>query len=120
VSTLKSGRIAEQNEAYRKGLVLGLTMAEVGILIIFILLLLLVFGDMQQRLFDGMEPVVRSELARFKAIEKTLREVAKELDIQIDDSSETFASLARLQTLQALNPRLLRPRVHLKRLSKPA
>lgn len=37
--------IGEQNTAYRRGLVLGLTMAEVGILIIFVLLLLLAFGE---------------------------------------------------------------------------
>jgi len=38
-------RIAEQNAAYRRGVVLGLTMAEVGILIIFVLLLLVGFKE---------------------------------------------------------------------------
>jgi len=38
-------RVAEQNLAYRKGVVLGLTMAEVGILIIFVLLLLIGFNE---------------------------------------------------------------------------
>jgi hypothetical protein len=38
-------RIAEQNEAYRRGVVLGLTMAEAGILIIFVLLLLIGFDE---------------------------------------------------------------------------
>jgi hypothetical protein len=37
--------IAEQNAAYRRGVVLGLTMAEVGILIIFVLLLLVGFKE---------------------------------------------------------------------------
>ena len=38
--------IAEQNAAYRRGVVLGLTMAQVGILIIFVLLLLVEFRGM--------------------------------------------------------------------------
>ena len=42
---MSSQGIGEQNAAYRRGLVLGLTMAEVGILIIFVLLLLLAFGE---------------------------------------------------------------------------
>jgi hypothetical protein len=40
-----SRQIAEQNAAYRRGVVLGLTMAEVGILIIFVLLLLVGFKE---------------------------------------------------------------------------
>lgn len=37
--------IPEQQDSYRRGLVMGLTMAEVGILIIFVLLLLLAFNE---------------------------------------------------------------------------
>lgn len=37
--------IPEQQASYRRGLVMGLTMAEVGILIIFVLLLLLAFNE---------------------------------------------------------------------------
>lgn len=38
------GRIGEQHQAYRKGFVLGLTMAEVSLLVVFVLLLLLSLG----------------------------------------------------------------------------
>jgi hypothetical protein len=41
----QSKQIAEQNASYRRGVVLGLTMAEVGILIIFVLLLLIGFNE---------------------------------------------------------------------------
>jgi len=48
MTTSHQGRVGEQHQSYRKGLVLGLTMAEVAILIIFVLLLLLVFNERQR------------------------------------------------------------------------
>lgn len=96
MANFNQGRIGEQNEAYRKGLVLGLTMAEVGILLIFVLLLLLVFGEKRREMFTGKEPVARSDLARLRAQEKTLQEIAKELGIEAEDASEHFVRLVRV------------------------
>src|SRR5258706_4984500 len=48
MATSLQGRVGEQHQAYRKGLVLGLTMAEIAILIIFVLLLLLIFNQLQR------------------------------------------------------------------------
>jgi len=103
------GRIGNQNEAYRKGLVLGLTMAEVGILIIFVLLLLLVFGELRRealyKKFQGKEPVATVELTRLKAAEDALHQIAKGMGVPIEDSSEDFARLVRVlrEAMQAPN-----------------
>src|SRR5207247_566032 len=87
-------------EAYRKGLVLGLTMAEVAILIIFVLLLLLVFGELRRvevlERFNGREPVAPAELAHLKASEATLHRIANEMGVQLVDSSEDFTRLVRV------------------------
>jgi len=59
-----SHHIAEQNTAYRRGLVLGLTMAEVGVLIIFVLLLLIGFEAWT------MEGRVAVKVERLRALEE--------------------------------------------------
>jgi hypothetical protein len=72
MTTAQQGRIGEQHQSYRKGLVLGLTMAEIAILIIFVLLLLLVFNQLQQarqvEQLGGRDPA--SLLVRAQAFEK--------------------------------------------------
>src|SRR6266850_2440656 len=72
MTTSHQGRVGEQHQAYRKGLVLGLTMAEVAILIIFVLLLLLVFNQLQGAALvaqlDGRDPA--SLVRRAQAFDK--------------------------------------------------
>lgn len=99
ISPQDRGRIGEQNEAYRKGLVLGLTMAEVGILIIFVLLLLLVFTERQRAeaaaKLDGKVLIDQRELSRLHESEKTLREVAATLGLSSEEGSDDFVTLVR-------------------------
>src|SRR5262245_59188801 len=77
-----AGRIGEQHAAYRKGLVLGLTMAEVGILIIFVLLLLIAFEEIKRQALvrenDGKVAIETDRLARLTEGEAVLQAVAKE------------------------------------------
>src|SRR2546425_11769228 len=93
-------RVGEQNEAYRKGLVLDLTMAEVAILILFVLLLLLVFGELQRvealGKFEGKEPITPTELAQLRAGDATLQQIAREMGVQLKDTSEDFTRLVRV------------------------
>src|SRR5438132_4200819 len=93
-------RVGEQNEAYRKGLVLGLTMAEVAILIIFVLLLLLVFGELQRvevlGKFEGKEPITPTELAQLRSGDVMLHQIAHEMGVQVADTSEDFTRLVRV------------------------
>ncbi len=100
MTPISTPRIQGQNEAYNKGLVLGLTMAEVGILIIFVLLLLLMFGEFQRaevvRKFSGREPVEPLELSRLVTAESTLKEVAKALNISSEAPADDFERLVRL------------------------
>lgn len=66
-----SHQIAEQNTAYRRGLVLGLTMAEVGILIIFVLLLLIGFDQwLREERARAMEGRVAVKVERLRALEE--------------------------------------------------
>src|SRR4051794_33209135 len=106
MSGVPSHRIPEQNEAYRKGLVLGLTMAEVGILIIFVLLLLLVVTDSQRiqiiQRSEGKVLVTPLELAQLNTARTTLQAIAQEMGTSIPDSSEDFIELVRVvhETMQ--------------------
>jgi hypothetical protein len=114
-------RIGEQNEAYRKGLVLGLTMAEVGILIIFVLLLLLVFVDLERAkaaraglvlsdIAEGLrishDPAsggsvsqagaVRDSIAALQKRDSALREIALAMNVPPETRSEDFTKLVRM------------------------
>ena len=94
MASVHEGRIGEQHEAYRKGLVLGLTMAEIAILIIFVLLLLLVFNQLQRAdLVDqlhGKDPVQLVRQA--DAFEK----IAGALGPIPPDTSRDFDKLVRV------------------------
>src|SRR5262249_12117828 len=97
MSTDVTGRIGEQHAAYRKGLVLGLTMAEVGILIIFVLLLLIAFDYLRQaELFGQFRDKVAIEpghLEKLVAAESKLEEIAKALGVDASEPSDDFARL---------------------------
>jgi hypothetical protein len=93
------GRIGEQNAAYRKGLVLGLTMAEVGILIIFVLLLLIAFDylrrdEIVQRYANktAVEPERLHELEQAAA---SLQEVRDAVGVAPSAPPDDFVRLVR-------------------------
>jgi hypothetical protein len=94
-----SGRIGEQHDAYRRGLVLGLTMAEVGILIIFVLMLLIAFEEYRQReakkAREGTTPVRVAELVELRRADVQIQQIAKELGVAEDLPPEDFRKLIR-------------------------
>lgn len=73
--------IGEQNTAYRRGLVLGLTMAEVGILIIFVLLLLLAFAEWQREMALAAQrdqaTIPKMRLQSLESSDRALKELVK-------------------------------------------
>lgn len=73
-------RIAEENAAYRRGVVLGLTMAEVGILIIFVLLLLIGFNEWTK--------IKEREAAKDNV------SVAKDRMVALEDAERQFSAVA--------------------------
>lgn len=95
-----SGQIAEQNASYRKGLVLGLTMAEVGLLIIFVLLLLIAFEEMRRdemlNRFINKEAVDREQLEKLVESEALLQELASDIGIAGEPVADDFRQLVRL------------------------
>jgi hypothetical protein len=122
VSGPNRGRIGEQHDSYRRGLVLGLTMAEVGILIIFVLLLLLAFQELRRdeitRAFRGKTPVDATRLAELTSLEQqfggklpvdatrlsqlndaesTLHDVAEAMGVKVGDApQDDFRRLAQV------------------------
>jgi hypothetical protein len=91
--------VAEQNASYRRGVVLGLTMAEVGILIIFVLLLLIGFNHWLEavRLQETKEtvPVNRERLDALQAKEEQLQAVTNALDLHPTASEEEISVMVR-------------------------
>jgi hypothetical protein len=100
MATPETGRIGEQHDAYRKGLVLGLTMAEVGILIIFVLLLLIAFEALEHergaREFRGKTAVVPERLQQLESEEQTLKTIAGELGVDVELRDELARRLVRI------------------------
>jgi hypothetical protein len=64
--------IPEESSAYRRGMVLGLTLAEAGLLIIFVLLLLLAIGELasEEQEREAQQSVLALQ-ARLAALEKS-------------------------------------------------
>jgi hypothetical protein len=102
IPPLDGRRIAEQNAAYRRGVVLGLTMAEAGILIIFVLLLLIGFDEwnrsVEKEQMKGKATLAQERLATLETAEKQLREVAQALDVPSPVESQQIALLVRAVT----------------------
>ena len=101
------GRVGEQHAAYRKGLVIGLTMAEVGILIIFVLLLLIGYQETRyvrlsrdlaalQDGQDGKQVVDSQRMAELKDAEGRLGELAQALGIKVTRPADDFRKLVRV------------------------
>lgn len=74
---------SEQGAGYRRGFVMGLTLAEVALLLIFIILLLLVLGfekrDAEIRKLAAAAKLVRSEAVSGESPQETVARIAEEL-----------------------------------------
>jgi hypothetical protein len=108
MSTSSDGRIGEQHAAYRKGLVLGLTMAEVGILIIFVLLLLIAFDHLRRdevlAQFANKDAIERARLEQLLAAESSLTEIAETLGVPDAELPDDFVRLVRITAAAARSP----------------
>jgi len=94
VENPNSHHIPEQNTAYRRGMVLGLTMAEVGILIIFVLLLLLGFTTWQDEVaMKGKEAVKVEHLRALEEAHSLLTQLRSSLQIPNNASVEDISTL---------------------------
>ena len=86
IMPVRDGRnIAEQNASYRRGVVLGLTMAEVGILVIFVLLLLIGFNEwtrvIEQEKAKDNRSVSIERLAGLETAERQLADVVEAMQL---------------------------------------
>lgn len=99
------GRIGEQNTSYRKGLVLGLTMAEAALLIIFVLLLLLAFTEFRRRAlqlaFQNQTPVSKPELLQLRQSQEQLTSVGEALGVSESLPPDDFSRLVRVLVEQS-------------------
>lgn len=99
MSDMDPGRIGEQHDTYRRGLVLGLTMAEVGILIIFVLLLLIAFNEHRQRqlrqTMRDATPVKLVDLKELQESKELLEQLRAELGVSEQLPPEDFRKLVR-------------------------
>ena len=112
------GRIANESE-HRRGLVLGLTLAEVLVLVLF--LILLVLGDRLLRAetaLAGLKPILNggkvhpdklaSELAKVKALEKAVSDLKEEnarMRTELADKSEKLRAFEGLiAAARAIDP----------------
>lgn len=95
----KHQRLSDEYTAYRRGLVLGLTMAEVGILIIFVLLLLVVYNqwlsEEQTKAMNGAEPVPAERLRDLEAAETLRNTVRETLKMPATASVDEISRLVR-------------------------
>ena len=90
-----SHHIPEQNTAYRRGMVLGLTMAEVGILIIFVLLLLIGFKVQDEVAMEGKEAVKVERLRALEEADSLLTKLRSQLQIPNNASVDEIRTLIR-------------------------
>lgn len=109
--------ISEQQEGYRRGLVLGLTMAEIAVLVIFVLLLvlgaLLALKDRENEELQERNQILRASLGEVERIVETngghfedvIRELAraKEMRRSLDQLQQELTDLQQeRQTLREL------------------
>lgn len=95
----RSHHISEQNSAYRRGVVLGLTMAEVGILIVFVLLLLIgvqeFFREEEAKAMEGREAVEVENLRALQRADSVLTELRRPLQLEDSAIVEEIGTLIR-------------------------
>jgi hypothetical protein len=96
----QGNRIGGQETAYRRGMVMGLTMAEVAILIIFVLMLLLLFGEVrrwrQARSMAGRVSVPEDRLRDLEQTEAMLATLKSDLQAKPDTPPEDIQTLVRM------------------------
>lgn len=97
-------RIGEQHTAYRRGLVLGLTMAEVGVLVIFVLLLLLALAAFERQRFAETAAVPPERLEELMEAEEALRSITEAVGVRAADTPEEIQELVRAVTQSAESP----------------
>ena len=101
----KARLVAEQNASYRRGVVLGLTMAEAGILIIFVLLLLIGFNEwvkaMDQEAARDKVLIEKSRVAQLEERESQLAAVTNALQMKPTASDEEIRAMVRAVVSQA-------------------
>ncbi len=101
-------RIAEQNAAYRRGVVLGLTMAEVGILIIFVLLLLIGFNEWtkikEREAAKDNVSVAKDRMAALVDAERHFSAVAAALQLPPTATEEEIRAMVRAVADTAATP----------------
>src|SRR5438105_15304296 len=99
METPSSHHIPEQDTAYRRGMVLGLTMAAVGILIIFVLLLLIgVDESLREKQARAMEGRVAVKVERLRALEEgdsLLTQLRDSLQVPRNASEDEIRTLIR-------------------------
>lgn len=100
----RDSRIGEQHTAYRRGLVLGLTMAEVGILVIFVLLLLLALAAFDRQRYAAAVAVPPERLAQLQAAEGALQAINDAVGISPADTPAEIQELVRAVTETARSP----------------
>ena len=100
----RDARIGEQNTAYRRGLVLGLTMAEVGILVIFVLLLLLALAAFDRKQYAKAVPVPQDRFAKLTSAERALQSINEAIGGSSADTPEEIQELVRALSESAESP----------------
>jgi hypothetical protein len=100
--------IAEQNAAYRRGVVLGLTMAEVGILIIFVLLLLIGFNEwtkiVEREAAKDSVSVAKGRMAALEDSERQFAAVAAAVELPPTATEEEIRAMVRAVVASAATP----------------
>jgi hypothetical protein len=97
-------RIGEQHTAYRRGLVLGLTMAEVGILVIFVLLLLLALAAFERQRFAETAAVPPERLEELNRTEQALQAITEAVGVRAAATPAEIQELVRAVTESAESP----------------
>lgn len=100
----RESRIGEQHTAYRRGLVLGLTMAEVGILVIFVLLLLLALAAFERQRFAETAAVAPERLEELTAAEAALSSLKEAVGVRQADTPAEIQELVRAVAETARSP----------------
>jgi hypothetical protein len=100
----RDSRIGEQHTAYRRGLVLGLTMAEVGILVIFVLLLLLALAAFERQRYAATAAVPPERLEELAAAEAALQSITTAVGVRQADTPAEIQELVRVVTQAAESP----------------
>lgn len=102
--TRRDSRIGEQHTAYRRGLVLGLTMAEVGILVIFVLLLLLALAAFDRQRYAETAAVPPERLEQLEAAEAGLEAIRQAVGVRQADTPAEIQELVRAVQESAESP----------------